>query len=85
MKHTPVRFSAFTLTLAALLGGCATAPGGQDASVQVCEDPRPQVCTMDYRPVCATHADGSSKTFGNGCSACGDASVVSWVEGECPE
>jgi len=60
--------------------------GSQNASaVTVCEDPRPQVCTMDYRPVCGSLGDASVKTYANGCGACGDANVVSWVEGECPK
>jgi hypothetical protein len=53
--------------------------------MNLCEEPRPQICTMDYRPVCGTLSDGSVKTYANGCGACGDANVVSWVEGECPE
>ena len=38
------------------LGACATSPTENTApaaAATVCEDPRPQVCTMDYRPVCA--------------------------------
>lgn len=54
-------------------------------SATVCEDPRPQACTMDYTPVCATLADDSVKTYSNGCSACADASVKSWVADACPE
>lgn len=57
-----------------------TAPGAT-----VCEDPRPQVCTMDYRPVCATLKDGSTRTYSNGCGACADVEAVSWVENACPE
>jgi hypothetical protein len=36
---------------------------------------------MEYLPVCATLTDASVKTYA---SACSDARVVSWVEGECP-
>ena len=71
-----------------LLSACATTPSDGTtlaADAQACEEPRPQVCTMDYRPVCASLADGSVKTYSNGCSACGDASVSSWTEGACPE
>jgi hypothetical protein len=75
------------LALCWVLGACAS--GGEksmpEAGATVCEDPRPQVCTMDYRPVCAILEDGSRKTYSNGCSACGDASVSSWVEGACSE
>ena len=70
------------------LGACASSPDGESmssANATQCEEPRPQVCTADYRPVCANLKDGSSKTYSNGCSACGDAEVVSWVENACPE
>ena len=64
-------------------------PGGEAASVneepEVCKDPRPQMCTMDYRPVCGTMTGGEKKTYSNGCSACSDMSVLSYVPGECPE
>ena len=50
-----------------------------------CEDPRPQVCTMDYTPVCATLQDDTVKTYSNGCGACADINVKSWVANACPE
>ena len=63
--------------------------GGEVALVsaepEVCKDPRPQMCTMDYRPVCGTMTGGEKKTYSNGCSACSDISVLSYVPGECPE
>ena len=40
---------------------------------------------MDYRPVCATLEDGAIKTYANGCGACADTEVVSWVDNACPE
>jgi len=51
--------------------------------VTVCNDPRPQVCTMDYRPVCAQLEDGSIKTYSNGCTACSDQLVTDYEEGVC--
>ena len=63
--------------------------GGEVALVsaepEVCKDPRPQMCTMDYRPVCGTMTGGEKKTYSNGCSAFSDMSVLSYVPGECPE
>ncbi len=78
----------YIMLLCLALGGCAAPAANQSipaADATVCEDQRPEVCTMDYRPVCANLADGSNKTYSNGCGACSDANVNSWVEGECPE
>jgi alkaline phosphatase D len=51
----------------------------------ICTDPRPQLCTMDYRPVCAQLEDGSFKTYANGCAACSDQMVTTYEEGVCRE
>ena len=48
-----------------------------------CKEPRPQLCTQDYRPVCAVRQDGSYKTYFNGCSACSDPAVSGYHEGTC--
>jgi len=48
-----------------------------------CEDPRPQICTANYDPVCGQLGDGSYKTYANGCSACGDAAVSGHRAGAC--
>ncbi len=51
----------------------------------VCNEPRPEMCTMDYNPVCGQKSNGSTATYGNGCGACGDKDVISHVAGECPQ
>lgn len=48
----------------------------------ICEDPRPEVCTMDYRPVCG-YAESGHKTYSNACTACSDIAVVGYTDGEC--
>ncbi len=70
-----------------LLAGCAATAEvksncGEEA-LTVCPEPRPQMCTMDYRPVCAELKDGSRKTFSNGCTACSNPAVVGYRDGEC--
>jgi len=70
------------------LAACASADEGNAglmSAITQCQEPRPQACTMDYRPVCASRRDGSKKTYSNGCNACADADVVSWVENACAE
>ena len=72
----------FPLLCLMLLPGCAAQPR-LPADAHPCTEPRPQACTMDYRPVCALHRDGRWHTAGNACSACGDATVLGWRQGEC--
>jgi len=56
-------------------------PGALD--LILCEEPRPQICTLEYDPVCATLGDGSTKTDATGCTACSDSNVVGYKMGEC--
>ena len=48
-----------------------------------CPETRPQMCTREYRPVCAKLEDGSMKTYSNGCTACTDPKVVGHYPGAC--
>jgi hypothetical protein len=48
-----------------------------------CPELRPEMCTMDYTPVCGNLSDGSFKTYSNGCNACSDPKVTSYSQGEC--
>ena len=50
-----------------------------------CKEPRPEMCTQDYRPVCAKLGDESMKTYSNGCTACTDPKVVGYYQGACEE
>lgn len=51
--------------------------------VQYCPDERPQMCTMQYDPVCGFHADASSKTYSSDCTACSHPEVIGYNPGEC--
>jgi len=61
-----------------------------------CVDPRPEQCTMDYRPVCALRDTGVRcvttpcpatewKTYSNSCAACSDPGVIGYKQYACPE
>ena len=56
-------------------------PGVLD--IILCEEPRPQICTMEYDPVCAKLQDGSVKTYATGCASCSDSEVKSYIKGAC--
>ena len=75
------------LTCMALMAGCVTATlaPSNSANATLCEDPRPMVCTMEYRPVCADLVAGGTATYPSGCNACADVAVASWVESPCEE
>ena len=68
--------------------GCAQTPPAQESALAppdlvACEDPRPQMCTAIYDPVCALTADKSDKTYASACMACGDANVSGHRPGAC--
>ncbi len=50
-----------------------------------CKDPRPQMCTMIYQPVCGLNKDGVFKTYASDCSACADSNVVGYNDEACKE
>ena len=69
-------------------------PATIPVQVTVCKDPRAQMCTREYRPVCATRDTGihcvttpcpstEQVTKSNACSACADAKVHSYVKNAC--
>lgn len=81
-----------------LLGACSVEKGGAGPLqfATYCEDPRPQICTRDYRPVCATRDNGircvttpcpstETATYGNACDACADPAVYYHQPGECKD
>ena len=99
----------WNLPLLLLLAACSQAPVAseppppakdppkqeQKKEPVTCANPRPQVCTMIYAPVCATRDTGvrcikapcpseEQVTRSSGCNACSDEKVMSYVEGECP-
>ncbi len=82
---------SFLLILLSLLSiACATTvdeksninePGALD--LILCEDPRPQICTREYDPVCGTLKNGSTVTGSTGCTSCSDHDVVGYKMGAC--
>ena len=55
------------------------------AAQSMCSDPRPEVCTFEYAPVCAVTQKGELYTESNACSACSNPEIVSFTEGACAE
>ena len=67
-----------------LLGACASQKSPTDTVTQ-CTEPRPQVCTMEYAPACATLIAGGQKEYSSACNACADDAVAGYTPGPCPE
>lgn len=68
-----------------LITACGSAQKAETAKMESvkCPELRPEMCTMDYNPVCGNLSNGSFKTYSNGCTACSDIEVLSYSEGEC--
>jgi tetratricopeptide (TPR) repeat protein len=69
----------FTMTRAELAPESLPIAGGP------CADPRPKMCTREYRPACGQRRDGTRQTYGNACTACSDPEVVTQAAGACPQ
>jgi len=57
-----------------------------DKDVVACTEPRPEVCTMDYTPVCGLKRESGLDlwiTFSNACSACTDETVAGYRNDIC--
>ena len=73
----PKNFALISVLAAtALIGACQNQPAQYNEIDNLCADPRPQMCTMNYLPVCGVLEDNSQKTYSNACSACSDGNVV---------
>ena len=75
---------ACVLGMLLLLAACASQQPAPSLITQ-CADPRPQVCTMEYAPVCAALNAGGSREYSSACNACADDAVTGYADGACPE
>jgi hypothetical protein len=78
--------------------GCAKGQvQAEKAEAQIaCASPRPEMCTKEYMPVCASEDTGircvttpcpsvESKTYGNACDACSNPKVTGYRPGSCAD
>ena len=70
------------LFVAPCLAGCDTNSDNKILDT-TCSEPRPEVCTREYAPVCGYNSDGASKTYSNGCTACAEEEIIGYKNGEC--
>jgi len=74
----------YLMTTLLLVSGCQSSPV-QIENKLVCKNPRPEICTMNYLPVCGFDSNNKSRTYSNACGACSDKNVVSYIKDECSE
>ena len=79
----PCRSIVFITIL--LITACASTQQPHSVKMETIECPelRPEMCTMDYNPVCGNLSDGTFKTYSNGCNACSDPDVTKYSQGKC--
>ena len=81
---TSNRMTTFLITILFLSAcGSTQQPPIEKMESTKCPELRPEMCTMDYNPVCGNLSEGSFKTYSNGCNACSDPMVTSYSQGDC--
>ena len=76
--------AAAVLTLTACTSSPSLRINPGTEGLSFCPEPRPEVCTMEYRVVCARLQNGTFKEYSNACSSCSDPNVVGYRDGSCP-
>jgi hypothetical protein len=81
---------AWVITLLLITGCGSTSPQPQNVDPTApplisCTDPRPEVCTMQYAPVCGELAAGGRREYASACNACSDPAVTGYLIGSCPQ
>jgi len=79
------KFIALFMGAVVFLSACSASETVETINRTTCPENRPQVCTMDYTPVCGVHNDNSTKTYSNACGACSNPKVISYVPQSCPD
>ena len=76
--------SGFTSTASSRAAASVkTSPATEVASAVMCTEPRKQMCTREYRPVCGQKVGGTTGTYSNKCTACSNAEVKAYTVGAC--
>lgn len=83
MTRRPWRSIVLAAAAASLVACSSESSETTAGEIAKCRDPRPQLCTADYNPVCGVRGDGTEKTYSNACSACADPAVTGHRPGAC--
>ena len=88
--------SIFVMLIASCAAQQQVQPNTRKPTFTQCPEQRPQMCTREYMPVCATRDTGvrcvttpcrssEQKTYSNGCDACADKKVLGYVANACAQ
>lgn len=59
-------------------------PAAASKLAGTCEEPRPEICTREYLPVCG-YSEAQQRTYSNACTACADPAVEGWTREACEQ
>ena len=97
LRLTQIAFASLMF----LCASCSSSDVQENRSVQtphseysVCQNPRPKICTREYKPVCATKLTGvqcitvpcpstEEVSYASACTACADPKVLKYKKGAC--
>ena len=87
MSQTESIMNNFKLIVSGLylasITGCTPRPAINPENMTLCSNPRPEICTMEYDPVCGFSDNDESGNFASACTACSDITVTGYLPGEC--
>ena len=75
--------SVVYISLVLMIAACTSKPPIDPEGMTLCGTPRPQVCSMEYDPVCGHTENGKSESYASACMACSDSSITAYTAGNC--
>lgn len=72
------------IVIGIVVTGCTSLSESRPVA-NVCKEPRPEMCTAIYLPVCGVDKKGELKTYASGCNACSNPQVVGFDEDSCED
>ena len=83
IKMRSLKNHGMIILFSTLLASCSAFAPTPDEDWMICHDPRPQICTMEYMPVCGQTKAGELKTYASGCTACAEKMVEKYRKKAC--
>ena len=75
-------FHLLTITTSVIIMTACSSSTERNQFIE-CKEPRPEMCTMGYLPVCGANWNHSTKTYPNACGACSNNNITGYTRGAC--